>query len=99
MGGVAIGVSQADDIPWQARLSAAETQFTGYPVREERKMYSIGSRKSGYFLAAILGAVGGGAAIAVATDAVPKMLSQVMSGMMRNMMVELGAGACDPAEM
>ncbi len=80
-------------------LWPAEKPFASHPVREERKMGSIRSRKSGYFLAAILGAVGGGAAVAVATDAVPKMLSRVMSGMMRNMMVELGAGACDPAEM
>jgi hypothetical protein len=72
---------------------------TGCPVRKERKLASKRSGKSGYILAAILGAVGGGAAVAFATDAVPKMLSRVMSGMMGNMMAELGAGECDPAEM
>ena len=50
-------------------------------------------------LAAFLGAVGGGLFVAVATRAVPKMMYQMMSGMMQNMMSQMGEGGCDPAEM
>ena len=52
-----------------------------------------------YILVAFLGAVSGGLVVAIATRAVPKMMSQIMSGMMQNMMSQMGEGGCDPAEM
>ncbi len=54
-----------------------------------------GTQYQGYFLAAGLGAVGGGLLIAVATRAIPKM----MAGMMENMMAQMGEGDCDPADI
>ena len=53
----------------------------------------------GYFFAAGLGAVGGGILIALATRAIPKMMSKMMAGMMENMMSDMGAGDCSPADM
>jgi hypothetical protein len=53
------------------------------------------SNRRNYLLTAALGAIGGGVLVAVVTKAVPKM----MSGMMRNMMAEMGQAGCDPAEM
>ena len=53
----------------------------------------------GYALAAILGAVGGGLIVAVATQAIPKIMSQVMAGMMQTMMARMREGGCNPAEM
>lgn len=50
---------------------------------------------SGYLLAAALGAIGGGIAVAIVTQALPKM----MKGIMRNMMAQMREGGCDPAEM
>jgi hypothetical protein len=62
-------------------------------------MHSRRSRKRGYLLAALLGAVGGGAVVAIATDAIPRMMSQMMSGMMQNMMAQMGEGEFDPSEV
>ena len=53
----------------------------------------------GYFLAVGLGAIGGGLLIAVATRAIPKMMSKMMAGMMENMMAQMGEGDCDPADI
>lgn len=53
----------------------------------------------GYFLAAGLGAIGGGLVIAALTKAIPKMTSKMMAGMMQNMMAQMGDGNCDPAEI
>jgi hypothetical protein len=58
-----------------------------------------GTQYQGYFLAAGLGAVGGGLLIAVATRAIPKMMSKMMAGMMENMMAQMGEGDCDPADI
>ena len=54
-----------------------------------------GSHSKGYIFAVFLGAIGGGAVVALATKALPKM----MSGMMRNMMARMGEGGCDPAKI
>ena len=62
-------------------------------------MDSTDSPYKGYFLAAGLGAVGGGILIALATRAIPKMMSKMMAGMMENMMAEMGAGDCGPADI
>jgi hypothetical protein len=57
------------------------------------------SRRRGYVLAGLLGAIGGGLFVALATRAVPKVISHLMSETMQHMMSEGGEGACDPAEM
>jgi len=62
-------------------------------------MTSKGSRTRGYALAALLGAIGGGFAVAVAIDAVPRMMFRLMAGMMRNMTAGMGEGGFDPPEM
>lgn len=41
-------------------------------------------------LAFVLGAIGGGLVVAVATKAIPKMMSEVMPRMMHNIMSEMG---------
>lgn len=53
----------------------------------------------GYFLAAGLGAIGGGVLVVAFTRAIPKMMSKMMPNMMASMMSQMGAGECDPAEM
>ena len=50
-------------------------------------------------LAAVLGALGGGLVVVIATRAIPKIMSQMMPGMMRNMMAQMGERGCNPAEM
>ena len=50
-------------------------------------------------LAAVLGALGGGLVVVIATRAIPKIMSQMMPGMMRNMMAHMGEQGCSPAEM
>ena len=50
-------------------------------------------------LAAVLGALGGGLVVVIATRAIPKIMSQMMPAMMRNMMAQMGEGGCSPAEM
>ena len=49
--------------------------------------------------AALLGAIGGGIIVALATRAIPKIMSQMMSEMMQNMMFRMRESGCDPAEM
>ena len=58
-------------------------------------MDNTDSHRKSYILAALLGAIGGGLVVALATGAIPKMMSE----MMQNMMSEMGEGGCDPAEM
>jgi len=57
-----------------------------YPTRE-------------YLLAAALGAIGGGLFVALATRAIPKIMSQMMSAMMQNMMGQMSQCGMNPAEM
>ena len=52
-------------------------------------------KKKGYILAAALGIIGGGAIVAIATKAIPRM----MSGMMQNMMARMAEGGCNPADI
>jgi hypothetical protein len=52
-------------------------------------------KKEGYILAAALGAIGGGAIVAIATKAIPK----IMSGMMQNMMARMAKGGCNPSDI
>jgi len=62
-------------------------------------MDSADSRTQGYVLAALLGAIGGGLVVLLATRAIPKMMSQMMSGQMRKMMAQMKEGGCEPSEM
>lgn len=62
-------------------------------------MENFDTDRKKYLLAASLGALGGGIFVALATRAIPRMMSQIMSGMMRNMMSQMGEAGCDPAEM
>ncbi len=50
-------------------------------------------------LSALLGAIGGGVVVIMATRAIPTMISEILSGMMKNMMSHLQAGGCNPQEM
>jgi hypothetical protein len=50
---------------------------------------------AGYVLVAALGALGGALLMALATRAIPKM----MTGAMRSMMAQMRDGGCDPTEM
>jgi len=52
------------------------------------------SQYTGYLLAASLGAIGGGLLVAAITKTIPRMMSQMMSGMM----AQMGEAECDPAE-
>jgi hypothetical protein len=58
-------------------------------------MVNMETQRRNYVLAATLGAIGGGILVAVATRAIPR----IMSGMMRNMMSQMGEAGCDPAEI
>jgi hypothetical protein len=60
-----------------------------------RKMDGTGSHAKGYIIAAVLGAIGGGLVVAFATEAIPRMMSQ----MMQNMMANIGEDGFNPAEM
>jgi hypothetical protein len=53
------------------------------------------TRRSGYALALLLGAVGGGLFVALATKAIPK----IMAGMMQNMIDQMRKNGHDPSEM
>ena len=52
------------------------------------------SDSTGYVLAAILGAIGGGLVVLMLTKAIPKMMSQ----MMQNMMTRRRDGNIEPSE-
>jgi len=54
-----------------------------------------GSNTRKYIFAVTLGAIGGGLLVALATKAMPRM----MSGMMQNVMYQMGGEGCNPAEM
>ena len=58
-------------------------------------MIHTNSQYKKYALAMILGAIGGGLAVALITKAIPKM----MAGIMRNMMSQMGEDGCTPGEM
>jgi hypothetical protein len=57
------------------------------------------SHTRGYILAGLIGAAAGGVGVAIFTRAIPVLLSRLMSGMMENMMSQMGAEGCDPEEM
>ena len=51
----------------------------------------------GYLVAAALGAVAGGLAVAIGSKAIPTMMSRMMAAMMENMRLQMGVEGCDPA--
>jgi hypothetical protein len=61
-------------------------------------MEKSGSRFVGYLLAAALGAVAGGLAVAIGSKALPTMMSRMMATAMENMRMQMGGEGCDPAE-
>ena len=61
-------------------------------------MQDTSSRRAGYVQVALLGAVCGGFVVALATRAIPRMMSQVMSEMIQGMMARMGEAGCDPAD-
>lgn len=58
-------------------------------------MHNTGSQARGYVLAAVMGAIGGGLIVALATNAIPKMISQTM----QNMMAHMRESGFSPAQM
>ena len=89
--------SAGDDGPGERGL--LQKRMYGGAVQEELIMDNNQHSWGGYALAALLGAIGGGLVVAVVTQAIPKMMSQIMAGMMQTMMSRMREGGCNPAEM
>jgi putative flippase GtrA len=51
-----------------------------------------------YILVGAIGALLGGVMVLVASNALPKMMSSFMSGMMSNLMMGVGEEGCSPVE-
>ncbi len=66
-------------------------------------MRNSNTSKRGYILAAVVGALGGGIAVALVTKAIPRLVSQIMNEMMskvpRLMAEHMKSEGFDPAEM
>jgi hypothetical protein len=56
-------------------------------------MENASYRHKDYLLAGLLGAIGGGLAVALVTRAIPTMVSRIVAGMMQTMMAQMG-GEC-----
>ena len=61
-------------------------------------MNKPGANVPGYLMAAMLGAIGGGLFVAVATRAIPKMMSKMMPEMMKNMREQMKESGCSPEQ-
>ncbi len=57
------------------------------------------SQNRGYVVAALLGAIGGGVLVTIATKAIPKMMSNMMAGMMQTRLAQMRESGCNPKEM
>lgn len=53
----------------------------------------------GYMLAGLLGASLGGITVALASRALPAMISRVMSDVMAGMLSQMAGEGCDPADI
>lgn len=53
----------------------------------------------GYLFSTLLGTIFGGLAVLFITNAIPKMMSRMRCGMMRNMMAQMGDDSISPEEM
>lgn len=62
-------------------------------------MNTMSDQRKNYAVTFLLGAIGGGILVTLATKAIPKMVTQIMSGMMQNMMSHMSESGCDPSEM
>jgi hypothetical protein len=62
-------------------------------------MNTMSDQGKDYAVATLLGAIGGGLFVILATKAIPKMMTQMMSGVMQNMMSQMRESGCDPSEM
>ena len=62
-------------------------------------MYTNRSDHTGYLITALLGAAAGGLVVAWVTHAIPRMMKQMMAGMMVNMRAQMSAGGCKPEEV
>jgi hypothetical protein len=62
-------------------------------------MHTRTSNTKGYLLVGLLGALGGGLAVVVATKAIPNMMSKMMARMMQSMMACIGQDGVEPEEM
>jgi hypothetical protein len=62
-------------------------------------MGDTSSHKRDYALAVFLGTIAGGLVVAIATKAIPRMMSEMMSKMMGNMMARMKERGFDPAEI
>jgi hypothetical protein len=65
---------------------------------------SIGMEKSGYrivgyLLAAALGVIVGGLAVALGSKAIPIMMSRMMGAAMENMRAQMGGEGCGPEDL
>jgi hypothetical protein len=59
----------------------------------------VGGDKRLYVLATLLGALAGGLLVAMATRAVPRMMSGTMAKMMENMAARMGDGGGAPSDI
>ncbi len=57
------------------------------------------SQRSPYLISTLLGAIGGGILVIIATKAIPTMMANMISGMMRKMISQMGGCGCNPQEM
>ena len=62
-------------------------------------MTSVSSYHQRCALVTILGAIAVGLVVVLATKAIPKIVSQVMAGMMKNMMAQMREGGGTPSEI
>jgi hypothetical protein len=63
--------------------------------RKGKKMASVNSYRRNYVLASLVGAIGGGLAVALVTRAIPMMMKRMMC----NMMAQMGNDSLSPEEM
>lgn len=58
------------------------------------------TNRRSYLIATLLGFIGGGILVTIATRSIPKIMNDIMSNMMGSMMAQMAEqGGCSPAEM
>jgi len=61
-------------------------------------MNNTHSSTKGYALAIIIGTIGGGLLVAIATKAIPRMISRIMQNMMQSMIMQMRKNGFNPGE-